>query len=107
MRYQSPYNPAPVDADIRLDLERRIVHVLDLDRGGMTVTNGIDQIQPMIAFRYELGDINTWQWWLYGTDGVVCAYDRNSREYKSITDEEQWHPDFRDIMLERAKRIQY
>lgn len=102
MKYHSPMHTAPVDAEVRVDRDRQIVHVLDLDLGGMSVTNGIDGIRSLIAEEYGLGEVSSWQWWIYGSDGVVCSYDGVT--FEAVMEPKRWHPDFASIMLARRRR---
>ena len=69
-----------VQADVFIDQENLIVHILDLDEGGMSVTNAMG-----IAFQEEIlgywhsglpfeGEADEWIWYCYGTDGIVVEF---------------------------------
>lgn len=65
-----------INCRVSVDMDKKHIHILDLDKGGMSVTNGIDRIQDPILYAFDLDrDVHKWIWFLYGTDGVVSIYD--------------------------------
>lgn len=94
--------PAVTHVDVRLDEQDQVVHVLDLDLGGMSLTNAIDcDFQKAVADYFGRADILVWRWWLYGTDGIISEFENGAFRF---IDRKQAHPDFRAITEERFRQ---
>lgn len=97
-------NSMELHVQIFIDPDNRRIHVLDQDaEGTMSVTNGIDQIQQEILEKHRLdGEINDWQWVLYGTDGVVSVFEQG--QFK-IAPGGILHWPFFEVCYERHRRL--
>lgn len=82
------------------DPQNNVVHVLDVGRkGAPSVTNSIELIQPQIMERLGLGDgVSGYKWLLYGTDGIISAFDWGRFEYVPTN-----HPLVRQDFARRMK----
>lgn len=61
---------------VLIEKEKNVIHVFDPDSyDAMSVTNGIDLIQPEILRLNDLpGKVEDYTWYLYGTDGIASEY---------------------------------
>lgn len=93
-------NGIEVDVRTQHDPNHGVVHVLDLARrGSPSVTNSIERLQPQIIDALGLdGGVSSYQWLLYGTDGVISKFEQGTFTFVS-GDDPRVHTDFRQAMV--------
>ncbi|MFE8701133.1 hypothetical protein ACFYKX_11060 [Cytobacillus sp. FJAT-54145] len=79
-RYKIPRTEIAVACVIHVDEPKKMIHVLDLnEEGTRSVTNGIDDLQPLIIREVHVAKrIEDYTWILYGTDGVASRFENGA-----------------------------
>lgn len=97
-----------VDAAVFVDYENKIIHILDLDQGGLTVTNAMGkalQLEILSKNQKTVHDeINQWIWYCYGTDGIIAEYQDGSFTRSIAINNIYAHPPFAKAMEPRRER---
>ena len=91
--------------DVFCDYTKRIVHILDLDQGGKSVTNSIDPAwqKAVINKAKLLHNTLDFHWLCYGTDGICAEYIKYN--FKFVNDPNFMHQPFVAIMKQRQERL--
>lgn len=88
-----------------IDYINKKMHVLDSDSPGrMSLTNAIDPHFQKRLLEQEnlLQDIIDFEWFCYGTDGIIASY--HDYNFKYVNAKLPWvHKPFLDVMMKRRK----
>lgn len=95
---------AKTELRVYVDANLQILHLLDMDSGGRTLTNAVPHIQDHILNKLQVeGEANEWMWICYPTDGVVYAYQgAGSYRHIPLADERLYAP-FAGLMEARKQ----
>jgi hypothetical protein len=99
-----------VQAEIYIDQENQIVHVFDLDLGGVTVNSAMcEAFQEEILGYWKSGvidrsEIDQWIWYCYGPDGIIAEYQDGNFIRPIAADNLYAHPPFASKMYDRRKK---
>jgi hypothetical protein len=88
-----------------IDYLNRGIHLLDLDRSGrMSLTNAIDPRfqQALIDHENLLQDVMDFEWYCYGTDGIIAVY--RNYNFSFLKDYSIMHKPFVELMKQRRSR---
>jgi hypothetical protein len=97
------YGSRFAEVHLRIDTFKKHIHLLDLDLPErVSLTNSIEAIQADLDL-FQQEEIDSYRWFLYGTDGIISEYKNDHFEYVRFSEElvnEDWVP----IMQKRIKK---
>ncbi|MDK7490385.1 hypothetical protein OWP22_15910 [Bacillus paranthracis] len=86
------FNSLHTNIETYFDEQQNVIHILDRQESGMTVTNSLEfYLRPHILNAYSL-DVDNVRWIVYHTDGFISEFvakSENSGDFKSIADNDK------------------
>ena len=92
------------EIDYFCDYLARVIHIMDRNSyATQSLTNAIDpNWQKEFVYQEKLlKDVLDFDWYCYGTDGIVCKY--SNWNFKYIADHSFLHQPFVDVMSKRKE----
>lgn len=96
-----------VDIEYHVDYLGRAIHILDKHKhSNQTLTNCIDpDWQRELIYKEQLlRDVYDFEWFCYGTDGIICSY--RNWNFNFISDFTRLHQPFVEVLKARRQGIQ-
>jgi hypothetical protein len=89
------------DIEYHINYFARAIHVLDLNKGGKSLTNCIDPTYQQALVEQEglLTDVLGFDWFCYGTDGTIAIY--KNYNFNLVPDYTVLHQPYIQQMMKR------